>query len=591
MRGLLFGVLWFSAFGGSLLAQRATWRIPAAGAVEYQRKGSARASAVCSSKQAAKRAVLDSSVPARYLHQLPPAPFLCQGELRADQRALHRSPGMVADLRDVLRALAFDLSGQSVSGRFARLLPFGDVTIRGSWSSLGDFGAQTLKATFAAKAPSRQRGEPAELCKRLAVFCQRATSGTVVMSRTIDSAQGLVRGYRGEFDLVVDEGKRKFRRVHIVELWRFVAVRDNQDFDFRRRVAAAIRGGTGWVRAAIAADESFLVDRRGDRNYGSGRRALGLLTLLHGHVSASDEVVVSGFGSLRKRRLDDAYSLATSLLAMSAWHRRAALAERDHKVAAKWLTRLLTCIDTRTEPRELLRFNYSRGARFDTSLQQYGLLGLRAAQEIGLDVPPHAFAAAARHLLAVQGVAAANLDLRLTDHLQVREVLGTKDVPKSHRHRAKVRGFAYQERDDPAFGSMTSAGVSGLLLARAGLLAQGGARAADRALRKRIDRAVVDGFAWLAQNFSVRINPGFAERADNHWSYWLYCLERCCELHGVARLQGRDWYYEGGLQLLAAQNPNGSFRCGHSSTRQLDSTCFAILFLAKASAPVPITGR
>jgi hypothetical protein len=179
--------------------------------------------------------------------------------------------------------------------------------------------------------------------------------------------------------------------------------------------------------------------------------------------------------------------------------------------------------------------------------------------------------------------------LQLTSHLQVREALGSGEAPEANRSNARVRGFSYQERDDPTFGSMTSAGVSGLLLARDGLLAQGDDR--HPMLQKRLAGAIADGFAWLAQNFSVRLNPGFAERADNHWSYWLYCLERCCELDGVARLQGRDWYYEGGLQLLAGQNANGSFRSGHASTLQLDSTCFAILFLAKASAPVPITGR
>ena len=137
---------------------------------------------------------------------------------------------------------------------------------------------------------------------------------------------------------------------------------------------------------------------------------------------------------------------------------------------------------------------------------------------------------------------------------------------------------------------MTSAGVSGLLLARDGLLDSRRVSGADRVLIRRVERAVLDGFGWLAKHFSVRVNPGFAERADNHWAYWLYCLERCCELQGVARLHGRDWYYEGGLQLLAAKNQNGSFRAGHSSTLQIDSTCFAILFLAKASAPAPTTG-
>ncbi|MFT7534947.1 MAG: hypothetical protein ACI85K_000898 [Hyphomicrobiaceae bacterium] len=566
-------------------SQQLEWQVPLAGAVEFQRSGRAKASAKCPSKQAAKVAELTSALPARYLRQLPPAPFLCEGELRRDQRALAAA---VADLRDVLRAMAFDLSSRSGSQRFPRLLPFGDVSVRGSWSTLGEAGEQSLTGQLQARLPRSLPRESRELAKRLAGFCMLATSGTVKLTRTVDRERGLVTGFRGELDLVVAEEKRCFRRLHIVEQWQFVAVRDNQDFDFRKRVAAAIREGTAWVRAAIEADKSFLIDRRGERNYGTGRLALALLALLNGHVPANDEIVQKGFAALRRRRIDDAYSLATSLMAMAAWHQRASLAERDRLVAKKWLANMLTCIDTRSDPEQLLRFNYTRGTRYDTSLQQYGLLGLRAAQQIGLAVPSHAFAASVQHLLAVQAPSAGSHALVTVNHLQLRASLGTDKPPKSTRHNVKVRGFAYQERDAPAFGSMTSAGVSGLLLAREGLKKQGGRH---RALQKRIDAAVLDGFAWLAKNFSVRLNPGFAERADNHWSYWLYCLERCCELDGIARLQGRDWYYEGGLQLLAAQRANGSFQAGHSSTLRLDSTCFAILFLAKASAPVPITGR
>ncbi|MFT4514191.1 MAG: hypothetical protein ACI91B_002899 [Planctomycetota bacterium] len=565
-------------------SQQSTWQVPPAGAVEYQRSGRGKASAICTSKSLAKVAALASALPARYLRQLPPAPFLCEGELRRDRRALAVA---VADLRDVLRAMAFDLSSKSGAHRFRRLLPFGDVAVRGSWSTPGDAGEQLWTGQLQARSPRSLPRESRDLAKRLAGFCMFATSGTVKLSRTVDRQRGLVTSFRGELDLVVAEDKRCFRRLHIVEQWQFVAVRDNQDFDFRKRVAAAIRAGTDWVRAAIESDKSYLTDRRGERNYGSGRLALALLALLHGHVPADDEIVQKGFAALRRRRIDDAYSLATSLMAMAAWHRHGSLADRDRKVAKKWLAKMLTCIDTRSDPKELLRFNYTRGARYDTSLQQYGLLGLRAAQQVGLAVPPHAFAAAVKHLLAVQAPSAGAHALETVDHLQLRMSLGTDKPPKSTRHKAQVRGFAYQERDAPAFGSMTSAGVSGLLLAREGLKQQGGRY---RALLKRIDAAVLDGFAWLAKNFSVRLNPGFAERADNHWSYWLYCLERCCELEGIALLQGRDWYYEGGLQLIAAQSANGSFQAGHSSTLRLDSTCFAILFLAKASAPAPITG-
>ena len=70
----------------------------------------------------------------------------------------------------------------------------------------------------------------------------------------------------------------------------------------------------------------------------------------------------------------------------------------------------------------------------------------------------------------------------------------------------------------------------------------------------------------------------------------LYGLERACELTGTARIQGRDWYHEGALQLLAQQQPNGSIR-GEGDGLLLDSTCFALLFLKKATLPAVTTGR
>lgn len=578
----------------SAAGQRSAWRVPPAGAVEYERSGRATASAACASKSRARRAAVPEPLPARYLRRLPPAPLVCAGELRGDRRAL-QAP--VADLRDVLRFVACDLSGGSGTYQFPRLLPFGDVTVRGRWSKADAAGRQSWQGSLVARSVKARsvktgRREDKDVARRLAALCVRDASGDLQLTRIVDFSTGLVRSFSGECDLLVAEAERRYRRLHIVESWEFVAVRDNQDFDFRKRVAAAIRKGAAWVRSAIESDQSYLQDRRGERNYGSGRLALALLALLHGHVAADDAVVVAGFAALRRRRIDDAYSLATALMAMEAWHRRTALSERDRKVAARWLARLLTCVDPRTDPAEQLRFNYTRGPRYDTSLQQYGLLGMRAAQQIALPLPDGAFAAAARHLLSVQAAGGKSLEVRWTDAAQVRAVAGSADLPGAHARRVRARGFAYQDGDEPAFGSMTSAGVSGLLLARDGLRARSGrSGGGERALLRRIDDAVADGFGWLAENFSVRCNPGYAERADNHWSYWLYCLERCCELGGVARLQGRDWYYEGGLQLLHAQSAGGSFRAAHPGTKRLDATCFAILFLSKASAPVPITGR
>lgn len=587
----------------SARAQQLAWRLPPLGAVEYRREWRALGSESLRSAEAARAAPAKGRPPDRYLHRLAPAPWLCQGELQPDQRSVQ---GPVRDLRDLLRAVAFDLGSRSARARCPGLLPFGDVMAQGSWSNRADNGIETLRGTISARPPVPQPGETKATTSLLLPHCCLAASGTLQLERTVDAANGLVTAFHGQIDLVVQEPDKNWRRIVVEDRWSLVAVRDNQDADFRKRVAAAIAAGTGFVRDAIDEQKSFLQDRgRDERNYGSGRLAFGLLTLLHGHVRRDDPVLQRGFAELRRRRLEDSYSLAVALMALRALHAppneaallregslasfpAVALPERDHKLAQQWVDELLRNVDPRGAAAQQVRFNYTAGPRYDTSLQQYGLLGLWAAASCGLELPAGVFAAAARQLLAVQGASAGSLALRWCTHAQLRAVAGTGAAPDAVEQRASLRGFAYQEADEPPFGSMTSAGVGGLLLARAGMAARG---ELDRSLAPRIDAGIRDGFAWLAHSFSVRCNPGFAERADHHVYYWLYGLERACELAGIARLQDRDWYYEGAVQLLSHQQANGSFRAEHPSTLLLDSTCFAVLFLAKATAAAPVTGR
>ena len=584
---------WFfvlSVVVASAPAQEWVWRLPALGAAEYRREWRATASDACKTAGLARAAALVGKVPDRYLHRLAPAPWVCQGELTADQKALE---GPVRDLRDVARAVACDLGSRgAIKGRFPRVLPFGDLALAGSWTTAAPDGTQTLRASVAGKPPATAPGDAKGVVDRLRPFCIDDVDGSLVMRRRVDAAAGRIVGYEAEFDLVVAEGPKAHRRLVVVDRWDLVAVRDNQDADFRKRVAAAIRAGTDFVREAIDEKKSFLVDAgKDERNYGSGRLALGLLTLVHGHVALDDPVLVRGFDDLRRRRLEDSYSLATALMAVAARRQYGggrAPDERDGKAAKGWLQQLLANVDPRVQPAELLRFNYTAGPRYDTSLQQYGLLGLWSAQCLGLELPATAFPAAARHLLAVQGPPRGRTTLRLATYDQLREVAGTDERPRVPELSAQPRGFAYQEADEPPFGSMTSAGISALVLAQKGMAVAG---ITDRALTAAIDDAVRDAFAWLAEEFSVRANPGFAERADHHWYYWLYGLERSCELRSIALLQGRDWYHEGALQLLSQQQANGSFRAEHSSSLLLDTTCFAVLFLAKATPAAAITGR
>jgi hypothetical protein len=127
---------------------------------------------------------------------------------------------------------------------------------------------------------------------------------------------------------------------------------------------------------------------------------------------------------------------------------------------------------------------------------------------------------------------------------------------------------------------MTAAGVTGLTICAAALRGQ---KKGNVRLLQQVDDAARGGFLWLQHNLSVRRNPGPTSSWDSWYYYWLYGLERTCELNQVALLGERDWYFEGALQLLGQQRRDGSWAAGWD-------TCFALLFLKKAALPV-ITPR
>ena len=74
-------------------------------------------------------------------------------------------------------------------------------------------------------------------------------------------------------------------------------------------------------------------------------------------------------------------------MATAAVAERRGLLDGERAVARGWLAALLRCTDPSVDPGDRLRFNYIRGPRYDTSLQQYGLLGMRAAHALGLALP------------------------------------------------------------------------------------------------------------------------------------------------------------------------------------------------------------
>lgn len=185
----------------------------------------------------------------------------------------------------------------------------------------------------------------------------------------------------------------------------------------------------------------------------------------------------------------------------------------------------------------------------DNSNSQYAALGIRACMEANVMIPGETVA---------------------------RALKWWEETQRSNG------GWGYGESDSP-WGSMTAGAVASVVIYR-------------HLLRQdfRGARSVNKGIAWMAENFTVEENPGNEKKA--HWLYYyLYAIERVGMLAGINRIGSHKWYAEGAEFLLKTQETNGSWprkavKRGYTGQTIWD-TCFAILFLKMATAPVETGSR
>jgi hypothetical protein len=142
-----------------------------------------------------------------------------------------------------------------------------------------------------------------------------------------------------------------------------------------------------------------------------------------------------------------------------------------------------------------------------------------------------------------------------------------------------ARGWAYLPKpEQEVSGSMTTSGVSALVICKVGL--EGTAQWSS--IKEKVNSAIRDGCAWLAKNFAVGSNPN----AGGMWHhYYLYGLERAGVLSLARKLGNHDWYEEGANYLVVAQAADGSW-AEDANISAMTNTCFALLFLKKATAPI-----
>lgn len=540
-------------------------------------------------------------------------PILCAGQLDAERERIALPP---IELRDVAPYLALDLDRAAVARTWSAMLPrtwkLGDVQLKVRTDAIDAHGRQRLSAAVDSR-PIDPAGDPNRAFDaQVAPYHAYDVSGRLEIERELDLAAGFVRGFHARLDasIVARGGPADPLELVLEERWSDCELRANRDARFQADVHAAIARGVAKLRREIGSlgVGHLRNEPSGDRSYNSGRLALALLAMVHGGAPRDDEIVARGFAELAERRIIDTYSLANAIMAVEAKY--APLGEHEDLRAGNitaprprqpepddlarirgWTEQLLTNIDSRVDRGYLVRFNYVPGARYDHSVNQYGLLGLYSAHLCGVAIPATVWEGAANHLVDDQDRAGKTVRLELVSHRQFADASAGRTTTVSPRP-ARVAGWGYYGPrsngvPEPIYGSMTCAGITGLTVCEAGM------RDADQRrseLFARADAAIRNGFAWLAENFTVHWHPGRMSHRYSHFYYYLYGLERACELSGIALIQGRDWYYEGALALLDQQQADGGWPPEARAEEVLERTAMAVLFLKKATAPVYTQG-
>ena len=538
----------------------------------------------------------------------------------------HRNPGLVVtgelderrqriaeplmDPRDLLAWPCLDLSVErqkTVDWQVPGTNRFVDGWLEVSFGKMGEDGRQTVEGEL--RPGNGQRGRRG---RRGRDNKSRSASnpdtpvltGTMRGERVVDTELGRVVSFSGTIELVLEQearGDRKAgrRRVTIQDSWTLQDVLDASEAEFRVSVGRAIREATESLRdklkKRIEEDPPLSDDPFHDHN--PGELALLLLAFIKGLEDPNDELVQEGYAALRKRKIFGTYELSVAILAIEALYTppgewrglregsldapiQRKLSAEDQALVTRWTGQLLENVDTNVDPAYLRRWHYGPSNSWDNSNQQYALLGLYAAQLCGVEISPQVWFAAAKHwqrVLIKDGEAERPQFVTHRQREQATERRGRGTVTRMRS--TQPVGWSYKTGGKPT-GSMTTAGVTGLTLCAVAMRQQ------KRGTRKQlfeIDQAIRGGLLWLSQNLTVRRNPGTPDKWYSWRYYYLYGLERTCELNGVAVLGARDWYFEGAMYLMGQQREDGTW----GGDRE---TAFALLFLKKATLPA-ITPR
>jgi concanavalin A-like lectin/glucanase superfamily protein len=287
--------------------------------------------------------------------------------------------------------------------------------------------------------------------------------------------------------------------------------------------------------------------------YPNGMTSLALYTLIKSGLSKDHPAVHRALDYLRIQMPQKTYSTGLQLLALSALTE--GKPSKEIQAWAEELTWTLLEMEKKGLPGV---WGYPGGSP-DLSNTQYAALGLWSAWKMGVDVPVEVW----RRMV----------EACCEEHQPEVEDLIFDSPDQRYGGKRKGGGFTYYNGGATytATGSMATAGLCILSLAQKCTSGKLGRR-----YNKMAKRSIDLGLNWLEYHYTVKSNPGSGGGVNY---YYLYGVERLAAFLNLASIGPYPWYRDGAEVILASQTPLGSW--GTSS-----DTCFALLFLTKASSPV-----
>ncbi|HEX7897429.1 MAG TPA: hypothetical protein VF950_06695 [Planctomycetota bacterium] len=335
------------------------------------------------------------------------------------------------------------------------------------------------------------------------------------------------------------------------------------------KVSEAIRRGIDWLKPQGVVNDG-----------GNGTLELVLLTLLHGGVKKNDPRVKELLEQMLAKEPEFTYRTALRAMVLEELQRVKHQAE-IHKCAQFLLdnqtaqgiwsygtkTTYTQVVPTPKDPvasggpkvvgfgepepgvkpkvlqKVPVKKNREMPGGGDNSNSQYAALGLRACHDAGIVLPVEA--------------------VRLSQKWW-RDQQSDPDAKDGGYGGA---GWGYGGKSAAAWGSMT-VGATGSLAICDYILGE----------NWKGDKACRMGAEWIGFHFKVEDNPKHENPGAWHY-YYLYGLERAGVLYDTPKFGKWDWYAYGAKFLLEQQKPEGHWG-------DLTNTCFAILFLKRATRPL-----